>query len=407
MRFCHVTTFYPPYHFGGDAILVRAMCKALARRGHRVDVVHCIDAFQLKGGAVVEAAREGSGVRTFPLRSALGAISPIWTQQTGRPGPKRRRLEEILDYDYDVVNFHNISLVGGPAVLRMSRAPVTLYTLHEHWLFCPTHVLWKYRSRPCDRPQCLSCSLISGVPPQLWRYSSLVRRSLERVDALLAPTEFTARRHREAGISRPIRVIRPFTRIESMNAASDRPNPADFAYVGRLVRSKGIEQLIEAIRRRPRYRLSIAGDGPLGAKLRRSCRGLTNVRFLGEVPHDRIRDVYRQASALVLPSIGPEVFGMSALESMSVGVPVVVRRAGGSAESVEQTGGGVVYDDEDELLPLLDDLAGDPSQRQSLSERARRGVARLFSEERWLDQYIALIESIRQSDRNRHGSRSR
>ena len=48
----------------------------------------------------------------------------------------------MLDRDFDVVNFHNISLIGGPGVLQMSRGPATLYTLHEHWLICPTHIFW-------------------------------------------------------------------------------------------------------------------------------------------------------------------------------------------------------------------------------------------------------------------------
>jgi hypothetical protein len=103
-----------------------------------------------------------------------------------------------------VVHFHNISLVGGPGVLRMSRAPVTLYTAHDHWLVCPAHVLWKYRHRPCDRPQCFSCSIVSGIPPQLWRYTNLLQHCLEHVDALLMPSEFAAKKHREAGINRPM-----------------------------------------------------------------------------------------------------------------------------------------------------------------------------------------------------------
>jgi len=40
MRFCMITTFYPPYHFGGDAIL-----------GHEVEVVHCEDSYRLGGGS--------------------------------------------------------------------------------------------------------------------------------------------------------------------------------------------------------------------------------------------------------------------------------------------------------------------------------------------------------------------
>ena len=42
-----VTTFYPPYHFGGDAVFIRRLSHALARRGHDVHVIHDVDAFRL------------------------------------------------------------------------------------------------------------------------------------------------------------------------------------------------------------------------------------------------------------------------------------------------------------------------------------------------------------------------
>ena len=48
MRFCMVTTYYPPYHFGGDAIYVRALSRALVSLGHEVEVMHCVDAYRLK-----------------------------------------------------------------------------------------------------------------------------------------------------------------------------------------------------------------------------------------------------------------------------------------------------------------------------------------------------------------------
>lgn len=40
MRFCMVTTFYPPYHFGGDAIFVQTLARALTAEGHEVEVRH-------------------------------------------------------------------------------------------------------------------------------------------------------------------------------------------------------------------------------------------------------------------------------------------------------------------------------------------------------------------------------
>jgi hypothetical protein len=48
MRICMVTTFYPPYHFGGDAVFVQALARALTSAGHQVEVVHCEDAYRVR-----------------------------------------------------------------------------------------------------------------------------------------------------------------------------------------------------------------------------------------------------------------------------------------------------------------------------------------------------------------------
>ena len=45
LKFCMVTTFYPPYFFGGDGMFVYRLSNALAEQGHQVDVVHCVDAY--------------------------------------------------------------------------------------------------------------------------------------------------------------------------------------------------------------------------------------------------------------------------------------------------------------------------------------------------------------------------
>ena len=139
MRFCMVTTVYPPYHFCGDAVFVQALARALVENGHHVEVVHCEDAYRLRGREQPAVQVEQDGVVVHRLRSPFGMLSSLIIQQTGKPGVKTIQLRAVLDRDFDVVNFHNISLIGGPCVLQMSRTPVTLYTLHEHWLVCPTH----------------------------------------------------------------------------------------------------------------------------------------------------------------------------------------------------------------------------------------------------------------------------
>ena len=189
MRFCMVTTFYPPYNLGGCGTYVRALSRALVAQGHDVEVMHCLDAYRLKSTDPMPDDGHDDGIVVHRLESPFGFISPLITQLTGRPGIKSRATRDILDRPFDVVHFHNISLVGGPALITRSRSPVSLYTLHDHWLLCPTHVFWKNNSKPCDRPTCFSCSLASGIPPQLWRYTRLVKRSMAQVDAMLAPSK--------------------------------------------------------------------------------------------------------------------------------------------------------------------------------------------------------------------------
>jgi glycosyltransferase involved in cell wall biosynthesis len=395
MRFCHITTFYPPHHYGGDAIITQVLCEHLAGLGHEVDVVYCRDAFELDGYETGEKRREVPGLNVHELSSRLGWLSPIITQQTGRPGLKRRALQQILAREYDVVHFHNISLVGGPAVLAMSRAPVTLYTTHEHWLFCPTHVLWKYKSRPCDKPTCFSCTLHAGRPPQLWRYSKLVSRALDHIDRLLVPSEFTARKHREAGISSRIQLFPHFSPIQPDEAESRRvPDTPVFLYTGRVEKSKGIEQLLATISARPEYRLIVAGGGRLECSLRNRYAPNTNISFLGVVPHREIQSYLKSATAAIVPSWGPEVSPLSVIEAMSCGVPVIVRRAGGSAEPVENGGGGWIYEQPEQLLPLLDRIALDRKLVIQQGQLAFNNAQQNFRIDSWMDRYFSLIESI-------------
>jgi glycosyltransferase involved in cell wall biosynthesis len=48
LRFCMITSFYPPYNYGGDGIYVHGLSNALAERGHQVHVIHCLDAYRTR-----------------------------------------------------------------------------------------------------------------------------------------------------------------------------------------------------------------------------------------------------------------------------------------------------------------------------------------------------------------------
>jgi len=397
MRFCMVTTFYPPYHFGGCGIYVRALSRALVTQGHEVEVMHCVDAYRSKYKDAMPDEGPDEGIVVHRLKSPFGFLSPLISQQTGHPGLKSQAARAMFARPFDVVHFHNVSLVGGPAIIAWSRAPVCLYTLHEHWLLCPTHVLWKNKSRPCDRPTCFSCSLVSGVPPQLWRYTRLVERSMARVDAMLAPSEFTARRHRDAGLKPPIHVLPLFSGIEPRCSAVPPPARPRFLFVGRITASKGIVQLLEEFAHLPAYDLHVIGDGELRSELERRFANASHIRFLGRVPQPELVAEYQAATALIFPSLAPETFGLSIVEAFACSTPAIVRDSGGCREPVDATGGGLIYQTSEELRTALSRLVHEPGLRETLARQAREGFIRLYTLQRHLDNYLALVDALRAS----------
>ena len=155
LKFCMITTFYPPQNFGGDGIFIHRLSNELAKAGHSVDVIHDVDAYRSLGRPG-RAPGRAPPERHAPSRSRsrAGILSPLLTQQTGAPWLKRKKIARVLEKGHDVVHFHNVSLVGGPKVLAMGGG-IKLYTTHEHWLVCPTHVLFKFNREPCFEKECL------------------------------------------------------------------------------------------------------------------------------------------------------------------------------------------------------------------------------------------------------------
>jgi glycosyltransferase involved in cell wall biosynthesis len=397
--FCLVTTFYPPYHFGGDAIHAYRLANALARDGRQVTVVHSEDAYRaLGGGEPAEPVPHEPGVTVVPLRTRFPFAAATATYLAGRPLLYAPRLEQVVGRGrFDVVHFHNVSLAGGPGVLAYGSG-VKLYTTSEHWLVCPMHVLFRDNREPCLEPHCLRCSLAFRRPPQLWRYTGLLERELDHVDLFLAPSRFTMRAHRERGFTRPMRHLPHF--LPDREVAGDAGPPERtrpyVLYVGRLERIKGVEALVETFRPDRGLDLLIAGDGEEEVDLRRRADGLAHVRFLGRVPQDELGRLYAGATALVVPSAGYEVFGLVVLEAFAHGTPVVVHDLGALPELVEDSGGGIVYRTQDELVAALERLRADPALRDELGRRGRDALGRLWSEERHLSAYFEAIEEARQ-----------
>jgi len=393
MRFCMLTTFYPPWSFGGDAIQVRRLAHALGDAGHDVTVVHSPEAHRVLGGRPGPPPAPHPRVEVVPIDARAGPLSPLATYMTGRPALTRRRIERVLSHGFDVLHFHNPSLLGGPALLAMGEG-IKLYTLHEQWLVCPTHVLFKYRSRVCEKPDCWRCTLSYRRPPQPWRSTGLVERSLDHVDALLAPSRTTAALHDRYAAR--VRIERlPHFIADPGDGPAPAPERPYFLYVGRLERIKGVGTLLDAFRRRRSEDLVIAGDGPLLPELRAAAADLPHVRFAGWLDGPELDELYRRALAVVVPTVGHESFPLVLLECFARGRPALVHRFGALAELADESGAALAYSSEDELHDGLARLAGDPAMRAELGARGRRAYLDRWTPEAHLERYLGLIEELR------------
>ena len=488
LRFCFITTFYPPYNFGGDGIAIQRMAQALVQRGHHVTVIHDVDAFNLMnatgeittpahddngieelspevgaqrhgaavseaellrsrggpkydgaqrhgaavseaellrsrggpkydgaqrhGAAVSEAERsvveeglkieEGPKIEVVALRSELGALAPLITHQFGRPIANRRRIIEILDRgSFDVITYHNISLIGGPGIVAYGSA-LKLYLAHDHWLVCPMHVLWRDNRELCTGKRCLRCTLLHRRPPQLYRWSGMFERSLNHVDAFIAASEFSREKHREFGFSPPMEVLPNFlSETDSVPIEDDAMRlhePPYFLFSGRLEEIKGAQDLIAAFRNYADADLLIAGTGNYRSQLEAASLGNRRVKFLGHLEERELRRYYHHALAVIVPSVCYENFPLVVIEAFREATPVIARRLGPFPELIQQSQGGELFSDHAELIAAMRRIQSDADYRKTLGDRGHRAYR-----ERWCASVVvpAFLQIVRRTAERR------
>jgi glycosyltransferase involved in cell wall biosynthesis len=180
---------------------------------------------------------------------------------------------------------------------------------------------------------------------------------------------------------------------------------------------KGLPTLVDAyirIRKRnriPNLKLRVAGsmteaDAKLVARLRErlAAAGLAaEAEFLPNIDRDTKIAFLQSLSALSVPAIYGEAFGLYVVEALAAGVPVVQPRHGAFPELVAATGGGVLCEpgDADALAEAIEALLSDPVKAQELGVRGRSAVM-----ERFNAPHLAA-ETVRVFERAINGSPSR
>jgi len=171
---------------------------------------------------------------------------------------------------------------------------------------------------------------------------------------------------------------------EKYGVAGDKPV---IIFVGSLIKRKGVDILIEAFLRLRKdeheCQLLFVGEGGLRGELEKvvSSQGLQkDVKFMGQIPHSRIAELYSLSDIFVLPS-NEESMGCVVLEAMSSGLALVGSRVGGIKDIIGENQNGLLFKpgDVSDLTRCLRSLIIDNKLRKNLGVKARQKIIDVFS----------------------------
>lgn len=174
---------------------------------------------------------------------------------------------------------------------------------------------------------------------------------------------------------------------------------ATFAYVGRLVKEKGLPVLFQAVRQLKSagrdFRLKIIGDGPERANLEEFAVSLgidSKVSFTGRLQGDALQSLLQDVSVVVMPTLMEETAGLAVMEQMMRGRIVIASDIGGLSEVVDDAGLKFAPGDAAGLASCLQRVLDDPSLRELLGKKARERALRLFSQDRMVAEHLAVYQ---------------
>lgn len=324
------------------------------------------------------------------------AAKTLWNRTS------RRHIQELIQRTRpDLIHVHNAFPLISPSVYGAACAegvPV-VQTLHNFRLLCPkatmhrdgnvcedcvrTVTYWPSVVHGCYRGSraatgVIAAMLISQGLMGTWRH---------KISRYIATSEFSRRKFVERGW--PLEKIAVKPNVLDFDPGV-RTVCGDYAlFVGRLSEEKGLTTLLDALRRMPcPPRLKIAGQGPL---MPVDPATYPNVEWLGQQSRERVIELMKGASVLIVPSEWYETGVLTIIEAFATGLPVIASRLGTMAEMVTDGVTGLLFkpQDPEDLGSVLQWALRHPDGMETMANRARKQFELTYAAE---PNYKALMQ---------------
>jgi len=386
MRLLIYSHFFAP-SVGGVETLVLSLARGLA--GLRA----ADDSPQFEVTLVTQTPAEGFDDEALPFR--------LLRQ------PKSTRLWNLIRAS-DVVHVAGTALA--PMILGLlARKPVVVEH-HGFQTICPNgQLLIEPASIPCpghfmarNYNDCLRCNASSqgwAASLKLWLLTFVRRFVCARVSRNITPTAWLG-----GLVQLPRVAVIPhgleFVGAPRPKAKTVLSGPPVIAFQGRLVSTKGVAILLKAARtllaQSRTFELLIIGDGPERAALEQASQiaPLTGrVRFAGKLTETRLDAALAEASVVVVPSLGGEVFGLVVAENMARGLAVITSDLGAFVEVVGEGGLTFRTGDSDGLARELARILDDPGLAARLAKTARERVMEFCDYRQMLQSHVRVYRN--------------
>jgi glycosyltransferase involved in cell wall biosynthesis len=313
MRVAHFATEYPPCISGGLGRHVEELIKELKTRVE-IDLYLPFDEPTLNHA-------KGFTIYQTPIPSQpANLLSSYYIRLVFRMGFHMARICLTTGRDYDVIHCHD-------------------------WLTGVTGLLLK---RMLGRKLVVTCHLPQFRPSE----AILEQMILKEADTVVAVSDYIKTLLIERNDLSPQKVLTIRNAVDASFFVPDsyERDATTLLFVGRIVPQKGLDVLIYSLRylipKIPGIKLCVVGDGDWvqdARNLARDCGYPEKVEFCGWKSKEELLRYYQKCSVFVMPSQF-EPFGLTALEAMACGLPVVASRVGGLREIVVEDWNGFLVD---------------------------------------------------------------
>jgi L-malate glycosyltransferase len=363
---------YPTH--GGSGVVASELAIGLAAKGHELHIVSYAPPFRLR-----------AFYQNIFLHEVDVAMYPLFKYPPYELGLATKLVELAETCGLDIIHAHYAVPHAASAYLAKqifnSRRLRTVTTLHG-----------------------TDITLVGAEPS----FRRVVKFAIEQSDGVTAVSQFLRRQTiEEFDIRREIRVIPNFVDLDRPARNRDECSRVAFAPAGEKIlmhasnfrpvkRVDDVVRVYARVRERIPAKLLMIGDGPERPHVQQLVKEMglsSDVHFLGE--QDQLEPLFFCTDLFLLPS-AQESFGLTALEAMNCGVPVVASDVGGLPEVIVdgETGFLEPVGDIDGMAGKAVELLGDPARLALFRTRARRRAEQHFDAARIIPQYEAFYEGL-------------